>query len=130
MAMMDGSGEEAHVLIRGNASAPGARIPRRFLRAMSEGESLGTREGSGRLALAERVVDPSNPLASRVFVNRVWHHLLGRGIVPTTDDFGVAGQRPSHSALLDHLASRFDRRGRRIKDLIRYVVLSRTYRMS
>jgi hypothetical protein len=63
-------------------------------------------------------------------VNRIWHHLMGRGIVPTTDDFGVLGQRPTHPELLDHLVTKFLSDGRSIKRMIKHIVLSRTYRMS
>jgi hypothetical protein len=51
--------------------------------------------------LARQIVDPANPLTSRVMVNRIWHHLMGRGIVPSTDNFGVLGQEPTHPELLD-----------------------------
>jgi hypothetical protein len=88
------------------------------------------RSGSGRLELAEHINDPANPLTSRVIVNRIWHHLMGRGIVPTVDDFGVLGQRPTHPELLDYLANQFVADGRSIKRLIRSIVLSRTYQMS
>ncbi|MCP4888119.1 MAG: DUF1553 domain-containing protein, partial [Planctomycetaceae bacterium] len=91
---------------------------------------LSIEKGSGRLQLAELVNDPTNPLTSRVIVNRIWHHLMGRGIVPTTDDFGFLGQRPTHPYLLDHLATRFLQEGRSIKSMIKYIVLSRTYQMS
>jgi hypothetical protein len=80
--------------------------------------------------LAARINAPDNPLTSRVIVNRLWHHLLGRGIVPTTDDFGVLGQRPTHPELLDHLATWFAEHGHSIKKTIRYIVQSQTYRMS
>ncbi|CAA9388904.1 MAG: FIG00926821: hypothetical protein, partial [uncultured Phycisphaerae bacterium] len=86
--------------------------------------------GSGRLELARRVASPDNPLTARVMVNRVWHHLFGRGIVPSVDDFGVMGQPPSHPELLDHVADRFVKDGWSVKRLIRAVVLSNTYRMS
>lgn len=129
-AMMDGTGEDDHVLIRGNSSKPGKQEPRHFLTAISGDEPMRIHSGSGRLELAEHINDPSNPLTSRVIVNRVWHHLMGRGIVPTTDDFGVLGQRPSHPGLLDHLAIEFVRDGQSIKRLIRRIVLSRTYQMS
>ncbi len=62
--------------------------------------------------------------------NRVWHHLTGRGIVPTTDNFGVLGLPPTHPELLDHLATRFMREGWSVKRLIKDIVLSRTYQMS
>lgn len=130
MAMMDGTGEDARVLIRGNSSKPGDIEPRHFLTAVAGNEPMKIQSGSGRLELAESINDPSNPLTSRVIVNRIWHHLIGRGIVPTTDDFGVLGRRPTHPELLDHLAKRFTDDGQSIKRLIRAIVLSRTYQMS
>jgi hypothetical protein len=65
-----------------------------------------------------------------VMANRVWHWLIGRGIVPTVDNFGSMGQPPTHPQLLDHLASSFVQRGWSIKKLIREIVLSRVYRLS
>jgi hypothetical protein len=62
--------------------------------------------------------------------NRVWHHLFGRGIVASTDNFGVLGEKPSHPELLDHLADRFVRDGWSTKRLIRALMLSSTYQMS
>ena len=62
---------------------------------------------SGRKELAEWIASKDNPLTARVFVNRVWSHLFGRGIVPTPDNFGAAGQPPSNPALLDYLAVTF-----------------------
>ncbi len=130
MGMRDGTGEDDTVLIRGNSSNPGKRVPRRFLAAIDGGSPMEIAAGSGRLQLAQRINDPDNPLTSRVIVNRLWHHLMGRGIVPTTDDFGVLGQRPTHPELLDHLATQFLDRGRSIKRMIRYIVLSSTYQLS
>jgi hypothetical protein len=130
MAMMDGTGEDEHVLIRGNSSKPGAIEPRHFLTAVSGNQPMQIARGSGRLELASQINDPANPLTSRVIVNRIWHHLMGRGIVATTDDFGVLGQRPTHPNLLDYLATQFDENGHSIKQMIRRIVLSRTYKMS
>ncbi len=129
MSMMDGTGEEEHLLIRGSSSNPGKAVPRRFLAAIDGPQSLQIQSGSGRLQLAERINSGSNPLTSRVIVNRIWHHLMGRGIVPTTDDFGALGQPPSHPELLDHLASQFQADGHSIKKTIRRIVLSRAYQM-
>lgn len=129
-AMMDGTGEDERILIRGNSSKPGAVEPRHFLTAVSGDSPLAITSGSGRLELADRINDPTNPLTSRVIVNRLWHHLMGRGIVPTVDDFGFLGQRPTHPELLDHLAMRFLAEGRSIKRIIKYIVLSRSYQMS
>ncbi len=130
LAMMDGTGEDDRVLIRGNSSKPGDIEPRHFLTAITGNQPMPIKFGSGRLELAQQINDPSNPLTSRVIVNRIWHYLLGRGIVPTTDDFGVLGQAPTHPELLDHLASQFITDGRSIKRMIRTIVLSRTYQMS
>ncbi len=89
----------------------------------------GTRQdGSGRMQLASDML--RSPLAARVAVNRVWHHLFGRGIVPTVDNFGVLGQPPSHPELLDHLATQFVKEGWSQKKLIKSLILSRTYQMS
>jgi hypothetical protein len=86
--------------------------------------------GSGRLDLARRIADPANPLTARVAVNRIWHHLFGRGLVPSVDNFGALGDRPSHPELLDDLADRFVRDGWSIKRVVRELVLSRTFRMA
>lgn len=129
-AMMDGTGEDDHLLIRGNSSKPGKVEPRRFLSAISGQEPMPISAGSGRMQLAEWINAPNNPLTHRVIVNRIWHYLLGRGIVPTVDDFGVLGQRPTHPELLDHLATKFVADGRSLKKMIRYIVLSQTYQMS
>ena len=130
-AMFDGSGADQFVLARGQAKSPGAQVPRRFLEAIAGPDQPEIKHGSGRLELARQIVDPVNPLTSRVIVNRVWYHLFGRGIVATVDNFGVLGQRPSHPELLDYLSARFIReQGWSIKGLIRELVLSRAYQMS
>lgn len=130
MAIIDSSGEDDHVLIRGSSANPGKREPRHFLTAVSGDQPMAIAGGSGRLELAQQINDPDNPLPSRVIVNRLWHHLMGRGLVPTTDDFGVLGQTPTHPELLDLLAQDFLDNGRSIKHSIRTIVLSRVYRMS
>ena len=63
-------------------------------------------------------------------MNRIWHHLFGRGIVPTVDNLGVQGEPPTHPELLDWLADDFVSKGWSQKQLIRQLVLSRTYQMS
>ena len=129
-AMLDGTPEDEFLLIRGNHRTTNGNVPRRFLTALAGKPNVGTKTGSGRLALAEQILAPENPYASRVMVNRIWHHLFGRGIVPSTNNFGVLGQRPTHPQLLDHLASRFTRDGWSVKGMIKTIVLSQTYRMS
>ena len=95
-AMLDGTGEDDRILIRGNSSKPGEVEPRHFLTAISGDSPMPIKTGSGRLELAEKINDPANPLTPRVIVNRIWYHLMGRGIVPTVDDFVFLGQRPTH----------------------------------
>ncbi len=127
---LDGTGADGRVFIRGSSKNAGEAVPRRFIEALS-GTAHPFPDGtSGRLELARAVTDRSNPLTARVMVNRIWHHLLGKGIVPTVDDFGVMGEPPTHPELLDHLATRFVRDGWSVKKLIRSIVLSRTYQLS
>jgi mono/diheme cytochrome c family protein len=87
-------------------------------------------ETPDRLDLARWIVDPDNPLTSRVYVNRLWQRLFGRGIVATPDDFGTRCEPPSHPELLDWLATEAIARGWSTKDLIRLIVHSSTYRQS
>ena len=85
---------------------------------------------SGRRELAGWLVDPRHPLTARVLVNRVWRWHFGRGLVRSTDNFGLLGERPTHPELLDWLAVTFVRDGWSIKSLHRQIVLSSTYRQS
>jgi hypothetical protein len=85
----------------------------------------------GRLELARKLTEKDHPLTSRVMVNRIWHQLFGRGIVPTPDNFGWLGQRPSHPELLDYLAVEFEKKhSYSIKSLIERIVLTKTFGMS
>ena len=130
-AMLDGSGVDEFLLVRGQPRNPAERTPRRFLEALSGAQPQTFATGSGRLELAQHIVDPANPFTARVIVNRVWHHLFGRGLVPTVDNLGVLGQPPSHRELLDHLAVHFVRDlNWSVKRLIRELVLTRAYQMS
>jgi len=81
-----------------------------------------------RLALAEWTVSPENPLTARVTVNRMWNELFGAGLVETTEDFGIMGQRPSHPQLLDWLAVEFRESGWDMKHMYKLMVMSATYR--
>jgi mono/diheme cytochrome c family protein len=128
-AVIDGTGEDERVLVRGNHNTPGDVVPRRFLEAIAGPDQAAPRAGSGRLELARRMVDRSDPLLPRVMVNRIWKHHFGEGLVRSPDDFGVMGQPPTHPELLDWLASRFVEGGWSIKRLHRLMVLSRAYRM-
>jgi cytochrome c553 len=92
--------------------------------------SLTHHSQSGRLELAEWIASPENPLAARVIANRVWLWMFGRGLVRTVDDFGHAGETPSHPELLDYLASRLIEEKWSIKALIREIALSRTWQLA
>jgi len=130
LAMADGTGENERIFIRGNHKNLGAEAPRRNLEALSGDNQPAPISGSGRLELARRLVDPTNPLVARVLVNRVWKHHFGEGLVSTPDDFGAMGQPPTHPELLDHLATLFVREGWSIKQLHRLLLLSSAYQMS
>ncbi|MCS1410911.1 MAG: hypothetical protein M2R45_04106 [Verrucomicrobia subdivision 3 bacterium] len=130
LSMTEGSGVDQVVWLRGNPRMRGEVAPRGPLEALGLVESLGE-GGSGRLELAEHIVDAENPLTARVYVNRVWHYVFGRGIVLTPDNFGVLGQEPTHPELLDWLAHWFVTEGEwSTKRLIRLLVTSATYQMA
>ncbi|MBM4071468.1 MAG: DUF1553 domain-containing protein [Planctomycetes bacterium] len=131
LAMQDGNGVNERVFIRGTYKAPGEPAPRRLLEALAGPEPLAMKRGSGRLELARQIVDPKiDPFLPRVMANRVWHHLFGKGIVGSVDNFGYLGERPTHPELLDHLATRLIEDGWSIKKLIRRVATSHSYQMS
>jgi hypothetical protein len=130
-ALLDGSATDGPVFIRGSYKTPGELAPRRFLEALVGIQGETASPGSGRLELARQMTDPAiNPFISRVLVNRVWHHLFGRGIVGSVDNFGKLGEMPTHPELLDYLADRFVQENWSIKKLIRTLVLTRAYQMS
>ncbi len=114
--------------LRGNHKTPSDAVERRFLEAIDPAPFDTTQ--SGRRELAEKLFADANPLTRRVIVNRIWHHLFGRGIVATPDNFGRMGEQPSHGELLDNLAIRFSDDGWSIKKMIRLIVTSRTWQRS
>jgi hypothetical protein len=118
---------DSPLYVRGELDQPGEVVPRGLVRVLCDDSSASIASGSGRRELAEWLASPSNPLTARVIVNRVWLHLFGRGLVPTPDNFGAAGARPTHAELLDTLAVDFMNDGWSIKGLIRRIVLSRAY---
>ena len=123
-------GYDFPVLPAGDATHPGKTVPRGFLQLIT-GTANGFQVfGSGRREVAELIASPENPLTARVMANRIWLHVFGRGIVPTADNFGVYGERPSNPELLDYLASRFVREGWSIKKQIRFLLLSQAFQQS
>jgi hypothetical protein len=133
MAVRDGEIVDVPVHIRGNhLTLEKKTTPRGFLRVT---DSLLTPpeinpEQSGRLELAEWMLDPAHPLTARVMVNRIWQGHFGNGIVSTPNNFGLRGSRPTHPELLDYLATRFVELDWSVKDMHREIMLSRTYRSS
>ena len=123
LAMGKGSPFQGNVYVRGSPHKLGEPVVGRNLTA------FGGKTGS-RLDLADQLISADNPLVSRVMANRIWLQFFGRGIVPTPDDFGPMGQEPSHPELLDWLASDFRENNWSVKNLIRKIVLSQTYRQS
>jgi hypothetical protein len=114
------------IFVRGDHRRPGELVPRRFLSIIDSRPYPAV--GSGRRQLADDLVRTDNPLPRRVIVNRLWHHLFGRGLVATPDNFGKLGSEPTHPELLDWLADRFsNEHGWSLKKMIRQIVLSETW---
>ena len=127
---------DLHVHLRGNAHAPGEAVQPAFPSCLDPPQAVippraeGAASSGRRRVLAEWIASPDNPLTARVMVNRIWQHHFGRGIVPSPNDFGEFGERPTHPALLDWLASEFIARGWSIKAMHRLIMASSSYRMS
>lgn len=141
-----GEAQDERLGIRGSYTDFGPPVPRGNIRFL---HTLGTppapellaarhptaptspaRGSSGRFELAQGIIDPRNPLTARVWVNRVWLHLFGEGLVRTPDDFGHLGEKPSHPELLDALAARFMADGWSVQRLITWIVSSASWRQS
>jgi uncharacterized protein DUF1553/uncharacterized protein DUF1549/concanavalin A-like lectin/glucanase superfamily protein/cytochrome c len=118
---------ETFLLERGSYDARGERLTPDVPSALPP---LPDRQPNNRAALARWLVDPGNPLTARVFVNRVWQQFFGAGLVRTVEDFGSQGEWPSHPELLDWLAVEFVESGWDVKQLVRTIVTSATYRQS
>ena len=129
-AVFEGTPHNSVVQRRGDPERPGPEVPRRFPEILGAQPVAPAVAESGRRQLAEWIVSPSNPLTSRVIVNRIWQHHFGRGLVRTPNDFGFRGQPPTHPELLDYLASQFMNEGWSIKRLHKQIVRSQTYQMA
>jgi len=130
LAVEDGKPTNLRVHIRGSHFNLGEVAPRRFLQIIAgENHAPIDTEQSGRLELARWIASPDHPLTARVMVNRIWQGHFGTGIVPTSDNFGVTGQRPTHPELLDWLTSRFLESGWSVKAMHRLMLNTNAYRM-
>ena len=130
MAVAEGAIADLTVMIRGNHLTPGPPAPRQFPAILAGESQTPIRKGSGRRELADWLTRADHPLTARVMANRIWKWHLGHGIVRTTDNFGVLGDRPDHPELLDWLAMRFVEDGWSVKSLHRRIMLSGAYRRS
>ncbi len=117
----------AHVHVRGDFRRRGEEVSPGTPAALP---ALPAGKKADRLAFAQWLVSPEHPLTARVTVNRLWQELFGRGFVATSENFGVRGGLPSHPELLDWLAIEFVRNGWSLKETLRQIVLSETYRQS
>jgi len=130
------------VHLRGSAHAPGDEVEPAFPSVLGGGDSpvpatyepvkheVGNATSGRRLALAKWIASPENPLTSRVIMNRLWQHHFGRGIVPSTNDFGQLGEDPTHPELLDFLAATLVENSWSLKEMHRLIISSRAYRRS
>jgi len=130
-AVKEGETMAQHVFLRGDYHNEGDLVSPTVPAILS----LNAPEGpvatkSGRLELADWIVDPRNPTPSRVMANRIWQGHFGDGIVRTPDNFGRLGDRPSDPELLDYLATSFVRNGWSVKKMHKLIMLSKTYQMS
>ncbi len=122
--------EDTRLLVRGEFDKPADLIPRGVPQVLTNQPIELSDKSSGRRELADWLTDPDHPLTARVMANRVWGHLLGQGIVSSTQNFGATGATPTHPQLLDYLAMRLVQQDWSIKQLIREIVTSRVYRLS
>ena len=130
LRLAEGNPHNERVMIRGNVGNRGDEVPRRFLQVLAGDSAPPFKQGSGRKELAEAIASPTNPLTARVFVNRVWDHLFGIGLVRTPSDFGTRADPPVHPEVLDYLAVKFVEEGWSLKQLIKRIVMSAAYRQS
>ncbi len=119
-----------HILRRGDFLQPQGEVQADTPAVLPPLSSRNPNQPPDRLDLANWLMHPANPLTGRVLVNQVWQHLFGQGLVATMNDFGTRGEASKHPELLDHLANKYRELGYSRKALIRYIVMSATYRQS
>ncbi len=131
MVMLDkGKPVRQRIFLRGKPGSKGADVARQNFAIVSYSKRKPFSKGSGRLELAESIVDPKNPLTVRVLVNRVWMHHFNKGLVSSADDFGTRTEEPIHADLLDYLAKDFIQDGWSLKKLHKKILLSNVYQQA
>ena len=125
---LEAEGFDMPLFVRGEYKQPAAIVPRRYLEVFDTKPFVTT--GSGRLELAAKIAAPDNPLTARVMSNRLWHHVFGRGLVGTVDNFGRLGDQPTHPELLDYLAKRLTSQQWSLKAQLRELLLTDAFRRS
>ncbi len=131
MGVAESKPEDLRIHLRGSHVVLGKLVSRRFPQVLTGNEQPTiVPSNSGRLEFAEWMTRPDHPLTSRVIANRVWHWHFGRGIVPSVDNFGMLGQKPTHPELLDWLACELVENDWSLKHLHRTIMLSQTYQTS
>lgn len=118
---------ETFVLVKGAYNVPSDKVEHGVLNELLP---LQPNAPKNRLALAQWLVTPDHPLTARVTVNRFWQQFFGIGLVKSTEDFGIQGDKPFHPELLDWLAVEFRESGWNVKQFVRLIVTSATYRQS
>lgn len=126
--ILDNEPFDQALFVRGNHKEKSDLVPRRFLESLNDAPY--PKSSIGRLEYARDVLDQGNPFTSRVIVNRLWHHLFGRGIVATPDNLGRLGELPSHPELLDYLALRFRKEEWSIKKMIKFMTTTKAFRLA
>ena len=123
--------KDVRVHLRGDYQTLGDTVPRRLPPAIAgQIQQPMPKDQSGRLEFARWIASEKNPLTARVFVNRLWRWHFGRGIVPTPDNYGTLGEKPTHPELLDYLALEFIHSNWSIKSMHRLIMESATYQQS
>ncbi|MFK7849344.1 MAG: PSD1 and planctomycete cytochrome C domain-containing protein [Akkermansiaceae bacterium] len=117
---------ETFILENGQFDQPGKKVVPRTPEILPPFDDY----PQNRLGLSQWLIAPENPLFARVTVNRIWQQFFGKGLVKTADNFGLQGEAPTHPDLLDWLANDFRDNGWDIRQLIRKIVLSSTYRQN
>lgn len=118
------------VFVRGNPANRGDEVPRQFLSIVAGESRQPFQQGSGRLEMAQAIVDPANPLTARVIVNRIWMYYFEQPLVDTPSDFGLRSEAPTHPELLDYLAATLVENNWSLKRIHQLILTSAAYQQA